>query len=378
MLTTLAEAETPIAGGLDSEKFGSEKYGLLENDGYKDKKMSTAAQAKPHYVTSNVRATLRHLNAEAGDLSTFRGIGTKTAIYLLTTPIGIALEFGVDRLVKSIYLANALKGFLCSLIIAQCWAALVHVVISKPRYKFWFRRLPLSWFGVMRRVWISVLVSGLSEEVMYWAFRYFASSSKPKDPTPKAANDKKHFSLSQGPMVQISLAIVLWAFLKGVLRSQAKALIRMALSKPFHAIETRVYASMLPDDEDPVVPLDRSFQGQPQSGGILQQQPQPLSFADAARSIDKQTYLRLLKLDIKLHCIKQAIEWAFWTLVFAEVVYMIGPSAVWVVFKLICGTPVVQTDLDRVQGNVTRSILDNLIAGPKNVTSPAFNVTITD
>jgi hypothetical protein len=49
---------------------------------------------------------------------------------------------------------------------------------------------------------------------------------------------------------------------------------------------------------------------------------------------------------------------------------------VWVVLKLITGKPVVQAELDRVQGNTTRRVLDSLIAGPSNFTSSNFNMTV--
>ncbi|KAI4720243.1 hypothetical protein E4T48_03422 [Aureobasidium sp. EXF-10727] len=379
LMTTLSEVETPIPGGVDSQDMGSEKYGLLEEDKYKDKKQTLSA-SKPAYISSSIRATLRHLNAEAGDLSMFRGIGTSSAAGLLTMPMYLAVSFVSHRiplLKKSNRIAENFAQHVASLIAIQITATILHVCISKPRYKFWFRRMPMTWFKVLRTAWLASLVDGLSDDVVQAAFYYLTPTSKSKPTTIEPRNDHRVFQLSDGPLVKISIAVILWACIKSMLRAQIKPLIRLVLLRPFEAIQTRVFASMLRDDEDPVIPMDRSFQGRPQSGGILQQQTQPLGFIEAARTIDKQTYIRLVKLKFKLHVIKQLIQWAFWTLIFAEVIYFIGPSAVWVVLKLISGTPIVQADLDRVQGNATRNFLGNMIAGPANFTSESLNMTVT-
>ncbi|KAG9829194.1 hypothetical protein KCU77_g13876, partial [Aureobasidium melanogenum] len=282
---------------------------------------------------------------------------------------------------KSNRAVEAFAHVTVALIWSQICATILHVCISKPRYKFWFRRMPMTWFKVLRTAWLAVLADVLSEEIVQAAFYYLTPAAKPnsepKTITIDANNPSKQFQLSNGPLVKISVAIVLWACIKSMLRSQIKPVIRLVLVRPFEAIHNRVYASMLPDDEDPVIPMDRSFQGRPQSGGILQQQTQPLGFVEAARTVNKDTYIRLVKLKLKLYVIKQLVEYAFWTLIFAEIIFFVGPSAVWVVLKLISGTPVVQADLDAVQGNATRRFLDSMIAGPRNFTSPTFNMTVT-
>ncbi|KAH0367541.1 hypothetical protein KCU65_g4516, partial [Aureobasidium melanogenum] len=380
LMTMLSEVEAPIPGGVDSQDTGSEKYGLLEEDKYKDKKRSLSP-TRPVYITSSIRATLRHLNAEAGDLSMFRGIGTASAGYLLMMPLYLFVEFVSHRLPllkKSDRTVEAFAHVAVALIWSQICATILHVCISKPRYKFWFRRMPMTWFKVLRTAWLAVVVDVLSEEIVQAAFYYLTpkSKSEPRTITVDANNNSKQFQLSNGPLVKISVVIVLWACIKSMLRSQIKPVIRLVLVRPFEAIHNRVYASMLPDDEDPVIPMDRSFQGRPQTGGILQQQTQPLSFIEAARTIDKDTYVRLVKLKLKLHVIKQLVEYAFWALIFAEIIFFVGPSAVWVVWKLITNTPVVQADLDLVQGNATRRFLGSMIAGPSNFTSPTFNMTV--
>ncbi|KAG9521853.1 hypothetical protein KCU93_g7250, partial [Aureobasidium melanogenum] len=384
LMTELSEVETPLPGGVDSQDAGSEKYGLLEEDKYKDKKRSSSP-TKSAYITSSIRATVRHLNAEVGDLSMFRGIGSTSVAVLVMMPVYLLSEFVSHRLPllkKSNRIAEAFSHQVVELIGCQISAAILHVCISKPRYKFWFRRMPMTWFKVVRTAWLAVLVNGLSGDIIDAAFYYLTPASKPKVKsdttiTVGANTTNKLFQLGDGPIVKISVAIILWACIKAILRSQIKPLIRLVLERPFKAVETRVFASMLPDDEDPVIPMDRSFNGRPQSGGILQQQTQPLSFMEAARTIDKKTFIRLVKLQFKLHIIQELAQWAFWTLIFAEIVFFVGPSAVWIVLKLITGTPVVQADLDLVQGNTTRRFLDSMIAGPSNFTSPTFNMTVT-
>ncbi|KAI5207386.1 hypothetical protein E4T39_01962 [Aureobasidium subglaciale] len=381
VMTTLAEVEAPIAGGVDSADSASEKYGLLEAHDYKDKARPSIS-ARPRYVTSSLRATIRHLNAEAGDLSMFRGIGAKAFIYILMVPVAFVGEFVAGYLpyVKSGYISGSIAELITALVACQLWAGLMHIIISKPRNKFWFRRLPLSFIGVLHHAWFAIVVNNMSDDLLEWAIRYFTSFTKSKSPKIERVDPghTKPFQLTHGPVVEISIAIVLWMFAKTLVRSQIKPLIKIAVLKPVQAIEGRVLSSMLRDDEDPVVPMDRSFQDRPQSGGILQQQPEPLGLTAAARTIDKGTYLRLVKLEVKMHFICQFVEWAFWILIFAELVYFIGPSSVWLILKLVSGTPITQVDLDRTTGNVTRGLFEKLIAAPINSTSPTFDMWTLD
>jgi hypothetical protein len=379
LMTHLSEVETPLPGGVDSQDVGSEKYGLLEQDEYKDKKRVSSTAPKSAYLTSSIRATIRHLNAEAGDLSMFRGIGSASAIYLTIIPLSFCLDFIAHKLPlikKSDRIAEGFATHITALISCQMIATLLHVCISKPRYKFWFRRMPLTWFGVLRKAWLAILLDVLADDVVEAAFYYLTPAVKRDPNVIDTRGEKQVFQLSNGPLVNISIAVILWAIFKCMLRSQLKPLVRLLFLRPFETISTRVNASMLRDDEDPVVPMDRSFQGRPQSGGILQHQHEPLSFIQAARTIDKNTYIRLVKLKFKLHVIESVITWSFWSLIFAETIYFFGPSAVWVVLKLIVGKPVVQAELDLVQGNATRRVLDSLIAGPSNFTSPTLNMTV--
>ncbi|KAH0293211.1 hypothetical protein M436DRAFT_45611 [Aureobasidium namibiae CBS 147.97] len=381
LMTHLSEIETPLPGGVDSQDSGSEKYGLLEQDDYKDKKRVSAVAPKSAYLTSSIRATVRHLNAEAGDLSMFRGIGSASAVYLVMIPLSLCIEFVSHKLPlikKSGRVSEGLANHITSLVGCQMLATLIHVCISKPRYKFWFRRMPMTWLGVLRTAWVAIIVNGLTDDLVEAAFYWLTPSSKPGNITIDTRGEKQVFQLSNGPLVRISIAVIIWSFFKSMLRGQIKPLIRLVLLRPFEAIETRVYASMLRDDEDPVIPMDRNFQGRPQSGGILQQSPEPLGFVAAAKTIDKKTYIRLVKLKLKVHVIETLITWAFWTLIFAETVWFFGPSAIWVVVKLLIGKPVVQSELDAVAGNVTRRVLDSLIAGPAagNFTSSTFNMTV--
>ncbi|THW85503.1 hypothetical protein D6D17_09184 [Aureobasidium pullulans] len=251
--TRLSEVEASVPGGPDLQDAGSKKYGLLEVHGKKGKKHVPKVAPKSEYITSSIRATLRHLNAEAGDLSMLRGIGTTTAVYLLMVPVWLGLEMNVLR--------------------AACLAVSVDI---------------------------------LADDILEAAFYYLWQSGKPKSVQPKA-NHGKNFRLGGGSLFKVSVAMVLWTCIRSILRSQIKPLARVALLRPFETISTRVYASMLRDNEDPVVPMDRSFRGRPHFGGILQRQARPPSFLEAARTIDKKTYIRLIKLKFKLHVIRKLV-----------------------------------------------------------------------
>lgn len=117
-------------------------------------------------------------------------------------------------------------------------------------------------------------------------------------------------------------------------------------------------ASLLPDEDDPIVPIDRSFVGGP-SSGILHQ-TEALEFKRACSTIDKPRYVRLVKLDIKLRLVKQVIGWLFAALIVAEMVALVGWSASPVFLKIALGVPIAQEEVDDTVG-IARDILSRLI-----------------
>ncbi len=87
---------------------------------------------------------------------------------------------------------------------------------------------------------------------------------------------------------------------------------------------TRVMASMLPEEDEPIVPFDRSFAGkvtseQIASGGAV-------NMLDAWKTFDKQARLRLVKLYVKVFMVQVATTVLFAGVLLLELRAIVGAN----------------------------------------------------
>lgn len=359
IIFTLAAVETPVPGGT-----GSEKYGLLDSAEASSKRSDDPISTTPksYYVSSGIRSALRHIQSEAGDLSTFRGLGTYMSscllFMILTWAIGLVLGFPA-KLLKAPRFVNLLTFTLSRLALEQVDAAWTHIVISKPRHKFWFRRLPLSFLTIIRTLWLPVVAYILMYEAIEWVPSLWSSSKPPqKVQNTGSTGQKGLIRVTDGPIVGISFFAVLWMLLKFFLSSLITPALKVAFLMPIETIHRRIQASLLPDEDDPIVPMDRSFSNGPNSG-ILHQQ-QPLDFVRAYQTLDKATYIRLAKYYIKATLIKKALEICFFAVILSEITALVGRGTMWIMFKVLMDVPIVQQDVEGISGGAW-DILSSMI-----------------
>jgi len=163
---TLATVETSVPGGV-----GTEKVSLLGDPQAQSKRSDETinTSSRDCHVSSSLRTTLRHLQSEAGDMSMFRGIGADLAMMpsygLLASVTRVIFEFLFRGASRSAETASTVAT---SLLMAQLEATWLHIIVSKPRQKFWFRRLPLTFFSVLRILSIPVVCAALAPELLDW------------------------------------------------------------------------------------------------------------------------------------------------------------------------------------------------------------------
>lgn len=92
-------------------------------------------QKKP--VTSSLRATIRHLRAKGGYLSRFRGL----TMYMVWN-IAVGIIVGLFSPITRNRFALALVMILTQVLLSRYIMTWVHIVISEPSTKSWFRRVP--------------------------------------------------------------------------------------------------------------------------------------------------------------------------------------------------------------------------------------------
>lgn len=182
-------------------------------------------------ITSSPGSTIRHLQANGGRLSFLRGFG----LYMLINVAGALILLPFSIFGPRGYLFGSL---IVMPIVSNLQVGWVHVVISKPSTKSTWSRIP-----PFRRTWSriswAVILRSFAVQVVAWIIAPIASSMN-NELIPNRENIYKYVFLRIGIL---SLALILYV------------LIQM----PAEATFNRVAASMLPDDDEAIVPFDRSF-----------------------------------------------------------------------------------------------------------------------
>ncbi|KAK3380161.1 hypothetical protein B0T24DRAFT_675877 [Lasiosphaeria ovina] len=189
-------------------------------------------------TTASLRATRRLLHSVGGWRSHFRGIACAFFIGFATLVLGAI--FGNFPVFHS-----AVGSLIASLTLASFGAAWVHIVISPPNALPFYRRLPplrkafeATCFPILTH-WAAVATSAVVPSLMIHALNISPSGRNP-----------------EGDVVFDNSAI--W---KSFVSFLVVVALQFLLVVPTGVVLVRVQASLLPPDEDTIVPFDRSFQG---------------------------------------------------------------------------------------------------------------------
>ncbi|KAF2757733.1 hypothetical protein EJ05DRAFT_486754 [Pseudovirgaria hyperparasitica] len=310
VISTLAMIETPAAevtftesdepdNTLDKEQ----KEHLLETS-----PTVTIAPIKP--ITSNIRGTIKHLRSQAGRTSRWRGI-VPAVIYSFLVSISFNLvqaiipgEFGLLRM--------PIVNSLAALPLARLHMAWTHAMISQPSNLRWYQRIqPLSSY---KQLWLPTIVSHSAAIYAVYATGYFAVliSQLFLSDTMDALTEGKAVS---GAAITGSILSVFAIFFFAVFAG-------LFIVLPAHVTLVRIEASLLPEDQDTIVPFDRSFGGKvvPKvlggSGAV--------GFLDAWKTFNWEARRRLIKLYVKNAAIQMMTVFTFVHLIAFEALAIMG------------------------------------------------------
>jgi len=279
---TLAAVEDPLPAyeALPLNDDGSPKS---DND-----PIHTAQPGRP--ITSSLRATNRLIRSLGGWLSNFRGLGYSVLIgtlTVLTTLVIALLPFVPLRLAH-------LFALIATAPLSTTW---VHLVITGPSARSFSKRIPpikkvylATWFPTFL-LWAaahaSVVLPGLLAYAIGLDIGPQTHPSQPDQP------DQPGLPPATGSNIGKAIAVL------GVtLGLQALLLI------PADTALRRVQASLLPPDEDTIVPFDRSFAGRVE--------PEVVSgkgfatFGAAIKTITPASWVRIYLLRIKVFFVTMA------------------------------------------------------------------------
>jgi len=256
-------------------------------------------------ITSSFRSTIKHLHSKGGFRARFRGL----ALFVI-------YSFLISLISKTIsvipFVPVRVAPVFAALLLANWSLTWTHIVISDPSPKTWFRRLAAaggakSWKKVAGPTAILAIAEQLSialPEVL--ARIYGLDRISHQDAVNLSGSEKQAVALKT--MSILILGLVLGFF----------------LVIPTSVILTRVQASLLADDQESIVPFDRSFGGKviPEivgGSGVV-------GLRDAWNTFDRNARVRLIKTYVKVFAMQTALMLCFIGVIVAQIFIVIGKS----------------------------------------------------
>ncbi|KAJ5087084.1 hypothetical protein NUU61_008391 [Penicillium alfredii] len=261
---------------------------------FNEPELATATPPKP--ITSKLRTTIKHLRARAGFWSGFRGL----SLYLAYSGLRGFISSFIPVPTTSFFGQFVIQSLL-SVLLSTWQMAWVHIVISEPSPKRFYQRIP-SW-----RTWIKIAPAAALENILTAAAFFLPMAVASFAGWVDTSNDKG-----------VPPLVALYRFM-GV--SVVPALLAFLISVPARVVFIRVAASMLPEEDESIVPFDRSFGGKVNpailggSGCI--------SLIEAWTTFDWSARVRFAKVIGKTFAIEVALG-IFFVLVLGGQLFMLG------------------------------------------------------
>jgi len=253
-------------------------------------------------ITSSFRGTFKHLQSIGGFRSRFRGISL-FVVYSLgfawTTQCFAALPF-VPRSIASI---------VATMLFANLSLAWTHIVISEASPKPWYRRLPSP--RIFKKIAGPTAVFAIASQLArlvptLMVIRFRLAPATPEDVSGMTPAEKNMVVVKAVSVLLVSLALFFMVAL------------------PAQVTLTRVQASLLSDDQETIVPFDRSFGGKviPEIVGGTG----VISMREAWKTFDWNARVRLLKAYAKVFLMQTGLSVLFFFTIFAELLLIVGKS----------------------------------------------------
>ncbi|EAW07018.1 uncharacterized protein ACLA_087220 [Aspergillus clavatus NRRL 1] len=262
-------------------------YVRIDTDINPDKSVDPAEPeveaVRPMPITSKLRTTVKHLRARAGPWSRFRGL----SMFLTYTAISSFL-LGLMPFSSTNFIGQGIYLTLVGTLLSNFQLAWVHIVISEPSAKRFYQRIPgyKSWLKIAP-------VAAFEQAACALAFYLPLIIIK-------ACGGLDE--LASAPENNVPPSKAMWHACAVI---AAPALFAFTVSIPARVIFIRVAASMLPEEDETIVPMDRSFGGKV-TPAILGGSGK-LSITDAWKTFDRASRVRFLKVVFKVFAIEFSV-----------------------------------------------------------------------
>ncbi|KAL2157520.1 hypothetical protein VTH06DRAFT_6071 [Thermothelomyces fergusii] len=234
-------------------------------------------------VTASLCATSRLIRSLGGWLANFRGLGYSLLIGILTC---LAIMF----FAALPFVPGPVAHLLALLVVAPLSATWTHLVVTRPSASPFTQRIP-ALKKAYRATWLPTVLVWAALNACAYLPMLLARLVGLELPDP---DQPDQVELPAGPDAGKALAVVA-VFLA----------LQALLYVPAHTALIRVQASLLPPDEDTVVPFDRSFGGRVEPELVTGKGF--ATFGAAVKSVTRDSWLRIYLLRLKLFAVSVAI-----------------------------------------------------------------------
>lgn len=291
----LAESDETDAPLLSADQKPAEKTPSTEPELF-------LIKSKP--ITSKIRTTVKHLKAQAGPWSRFRGLQV-----FIVYQLAYGLLFNLFSSFSRSPLAQSLFAVATHTILSRLNMTWTHIVMSNPSQKSWFRRFPsiktATKIFLPTAIWAAA--NQLALYIPAFMFGTYGLNRYAEDPSHYREVAPKVFASDVG---QVFVCAFVGLF------------IVFAIVFPAEVTLTRVQASLLPEEDEAIVPFDRSFGGKVEPeivGGAG-----CVSMLDAWKSFDWAARFRLIKLYVKVFALQVATTMMFIGVLVGELRLIMG------------------------------------------------------
>jgi hypothetical protein len=226
-------------------------------------------------ISSSLRAISRLLYSVAGWRASFRGLG----IYLA---YGAAVSLVAGIFVSIPFVPAFVGTLLACLALVQLSTAWVHIAISPPNSAYFWRRLP-PFRKTFEATWIPTVAAWAAGTAAGFIPLLAAQLVKLPLPDSDKPNDIPEYDrhTSWKILVVLLVALSTWAL----------------LIVPTEVLLIRVQASLLPPDEDTIIPFDRTYDGTLEPAVVGRGY---VSVKDALRTFPRASWVRIYILHAKI------------------------------------------------------------------------------
>ncbi|OJD36280.1 ubiquitin carrier protein [Diplodia corticola] len=306
VVTTLALVETPATAVQLSAAPSDEESNVKLSDKEAEAEAFlggslpklTVVNAKP--VTSKIRTTIKHITSQAGWTARWRGMGYG---FIYSLAFYTSVQF-LAAITPSLPGLNIIVILLATVIAAPAHMIWTHATIALPGTSWRTRWTPAKGLACYKNLAVPALVyEGVQILVAYMTVCMGTLLSLDVSASADATPSQKAWTVVR--------------LIGGVLLLAAAGIFVIL---PAHTQLVRVEASMLSEDEDTIVPFDRTFGGKvvPKvlggSGAI--------GFMDAWRSFNREARIRVVKLYLKIFAISVTLFLLFVHVIGLEVLLL--------------------------------------------------------